>query len=99
MRVGGGLIKYQSQGSPTITAPQLTFYGDYNANTDRSMTMYATAGAGVGGTLHGTWVSEGTVTSSDRRLKYNILPLYKSILGQHKEQTMGLRAGLEKQQE
>jgi Mg2+ and Co2+ transporter CorA len=33
----------------------------------------------TGGKLHGTWTSENTVTSSDMRLKQEIMPLYKSL--------------------
>jgi hypothetical protein len=33
--------------------------------------------------LHGTWSSEGTVTTSDRRLKVDILPLYQKLIEQY----------------
>lgn len=32
-----------------------------------------------GGTLHGTWTADNAVTSSDRRLKKSIMPLYRAI--------------------
>jgi hypothetical protein len=34
----------------------------------------------TGGTLHGTWFSENSVSASDRRLKTNIVPLKKALL-------------------
>eukprot|EP00408_Alexandrium_pacificum_P033828 CAMPEP_0171282104 /NCGR_PEP_ID=MMETSP0790-20130122/66740_1 /TAXON_ID=2925 /ORGANISM="Alexandrium catenella, Strain OF101" /LENGTH=399 /DNA_ID=CAMNT_0011751337 /DNA_START=53 /DNA_END=1253 /DNA_ORIENTATION=- len=33
----------------------------------------------TGGVLHGTWTSDNAVTTSDRRLKKSIMPLYKAI--------------------
>jgi len=36
----------------------------------------------TGGTLHGAWNSDATVTTSDRRLKKNIEPLYRTIAQQ-----------------
>jgi hypothetical protein len=41
-----------------------------------SRSLSATA---TGGVLHGTWSSDGSITSSDRRLKKNIMPLYKAF--------------------
>merc|ERR1711879_345608 len=35
--------------------------------------------SGSGGTLHGTWTADNTVTASDRRLKKSIVPLYKEV--------------------
>jgi hypothetical protein len=40
----------------------------------RAITWTA-SGANGGGTLHGTWVADGTITTSDRRIKTNIKPL------------------------
>lgn len=34
---------------------------------------------GGGGRLHGSWVADNTVSTSDRRLKKSIIPLYKAI--------------------
>lgn len=34
---------------------------------------------GGGGRLHGSWVADNTVSTSDRRLKKSIVPLYKAI--------------------
>lgn len=45
----------------------------YNTNKAMSVTT-------DGGTLHGIWTAEATITSSDRRLKRNIAPLYRSLL-------------------
>jgi len=36
----------------------------------------------ITGTLHGTWQSDATVTTSDRRLKTSIEPLYRTIAAQ-----------------
>lgn len=49
-----------------------------------SMYFYAAAFKGItvtatGGSLHGAWSSEATITTSDRRLKRNIEPLYRTI--------------------
>lgn len=40
----------------------------------RSISMF-----GKGGTLHGHWVSDNTISSSDRRLKKSIKPLYEAM--------------------
>lgn len=45
----------------------------YGSGT-RGLTVTST-----GGTLHGAWSSDATVTTSDRRLKRNIEPLYRTI--------------------
>lgn len=39
-------------------------------------------GTYITGTLHGTWQSDATVTTSDRRLKTSIEPLYRTIAAQ-----------------
>jgi hypothetical protein len=36
----------------------------------------------TGGDLHGAWNSEATLTTSDRRLKTSIEPLYRTLAGQ-----------------
>lgn len=51
-------------------APKIEFYVE---NT-RSLQVTST-----GGTLHGAWSSDATVTTSDRRLKKNIEPLYRTL--------------------
>eukprot|EP00429_Kryptoperidinium_foliaceum_P045395 CAMPEP_0176116456 /NCGR_PEP_ID=MMETSP0120_2-20121206/58494_1 /TAXON_ID=160619 /ORGANISM="Kryptoperidinium foliaceum, Strain CCMP 1326" /LENGTH=291 /DNA_ID=CAMNT_0017450721 /DNA_START=206 /DNA_END=1081 /DNA_ORIENTATION=- len=50
------------------------------APSQRSLTV-----TGDGGTLHGAWSSDATVTTSDRRLKRNIEPLYRTIAQQASE--------------
>jgi len=35
----------------------------------------------LGGTLHGTWAADDTISTSDRRLKKSIVPLYRAIAG------------------
>lgn len=47
---------------------------DGGGTLQRSISSTAT-----GGTLHGTWTSEEAVTTSDRRLKKSIVPLYRAI--------------------
>jgi len=72
-------------GSPSASSPQVHIYAD-ESNAQQSMSMWAsgTGTANYGGTLHGTWVSTSTLTSSDRRMKYDVLPLFKTIMRQHK---------------
>jgi hypothetical protein len=48
---------------------------------DKSLTLSAT-----GGTLHGIWVADYTLTSSDRRLKQDISPLLTDLLSVPDEQ-------------
>lgn len=54
---------------------------DFKADGFRAMTVSNAPGSSVSGTLHGTWVteSENGITTSDRRLKQNIQPLFRSI--------------------
>lgn len=59
--------------------------GIYSRNSDGTTTKRitfpdGTVGAGYEGHLHGTWESEGVVTSSDRRLKRDITPLHQTLL-------------------
>jgi len=61
------------------------------AEDTRGLTVEAT-----GGTLHGAWSSDATVTTSDRRLKKNIEPLYQTIA--HQAQENGLFKESAKQQ-
>lgn len=56
----------------------------YATFSDTKIEMYAEGARGLqvtslGGTLHGAWSSDATVTTSDRRLKRNIEPLYRTI--------------------
>lgn len=49
-----------------------------------TLELYAGAQKGMtvtvdGGNLHGAWAAEATITTSDRRLKRNIEPLYRTI--------------------
>jgi len=49
-----------------------------------SLEMYAATQKGVtvttnGGNFHGAWAAEATITTSDRRLKRNIEPLYRTM--------------------
>merc|ERR1719343_1616535 len=57
------------------------------AQGTRGLTVEST-----GGTLHGAWSSDATVTTSDRRLKRNIEPLYRTI-AQRANQRGGPSAG------
>jgi hypothetical protein len=45
-----------------------------SAGANRALTV-----APTGGTLHGTWSADQAVSTSDRRLKKSITPLYKAI--------------------
>lgn len=49
--------------------------------TNKAMSITAT-----GGNLHGVWTSDVIVTSSDRRLKTSIAPLYKALLNRMPEE-------------
>lgn len=59
----------------------------YASFASTSIQFYASATRGLqvsstGGTLHGAWTADATVTTSDRRLKKNIEPLYRTIAQQ-----------------
>lgn len=47
---------------------------DFINGGNRGMSISST-----GGVLHGTWQAETTVSTSDRRLKHSIVPLYRAI--------------------
>ncbi|CAJ1410293.1 unnamed protein product [Effrenium voratum] len=64
----------------TITSSQMELY----AGTYRGITVTAS-----GGTLHGAWASEASITTSDRRLKRNIQPLYETIASRAKDRLDG----------
>lgn len=81
--IGKAKIFVNSAASGTSASPQVHIYADEN-NAQQSMSMYSGSGSpAYGGTLHGTWVSTSTLTSSDRRMKYDVLPLFKTIMKQH----------------
>jgi len=63
--VGASYIRYTGGGTPAIEAHVANARG-------LSVTQ-------AGGVLHGVWSADNTVTSSDRRLKRSIVPLYKAI--------------------
>jgi hypothetical protein len=64
----------------SLQFPAADTYLRYNSgiegyvNDVRSLTMKST-----GGTLHGAWTSDATVTTSDRRLKRDIIPLTEAL--------------------
>jgi len=58
--------------------------GTYIGNTADTMNFFAGGNRGMsitssGGSLHGLWTSDQAVTTSDRRLKKSIVPLYRAI--------------------
>jgi len=55
-----------------VTSPSAGL--ETTVDNHRSMSITST-----GGTLHGTWTADNTVTASDRRLKKSIVPLYKAV--------------------
>jgi hypothetical protein len=58
-------------------------YIKYDSGTSSMQFYYTNKAMSVtadGGTLHGVWTSDVVVTSSDRRLKTSIAPLYKALL-------------------
>jgi len=61
-----------------------TTYIKFNDAGASQIDMYAASNRGIsvtstGGTLHGAWASEATVVTSDRRLKRNIEPLFRTL--------------------
>eukprot|EP00428_Durinskia_dybowskii_P019473 CAMPEP_0170211540 /NCGR_PEP_ID=MMETSP0116_2-20130129/5386_1 /TAXON_ID=400756 /ORGANISM="Durinskia baltica, Strain CSIRO CS-38" /LENGTH=260 /DNA_ID=CAMNT_0010462075 /DNA_START=1583 /DNA_END=2365 /DNA_ORIENTATION=- len=56
---------------------------EFSVASSRGLTI----GTG-GGTLHGTWTADNAVTSSDRRLKKSIVPLYRAISGLSNRRSM-----------
>merc|ERR1711920_322088 len=59
---------------------ELAVWDSSTSSTRRGLTV-----TNIGGQLHGAWSSEATVTTSDRRLKKNIEPLYRTIAMQAKD--------------
>jgi len=71
----------------TITDGVGTSYAKFSTST---IELYAASSRGLtvdstGGTLHGAWSSDATVTTSDRRLKKNIEPLYRTLASRFQE--------------
>jgi hypothetical protein len=54
--------------------------GKEMGNSKAAMTMHVNDSDAAGGILHGTWTTENAISSSDRRLKVGIAPLYKNLL-------------------
>jgi hypothetical protein len=69
------VIQFDSSNSGTLEFQPTT------GSMDKSLTLSAT-----GGTLHGIWVADYTLTSSDRRLKQDISPLLTDLLSVPDEQ-------------
>lgn len=79
LRVGAALLRSSVSGSVS----ELTFYpGGVVTTAGKAMTLtYNSSPAATTGKLHGTWTAENSVTTSDRRLKVEILPLYRKMVG------------------
>jgi hypothetical protein len=87
-RIGKAQIYAKASAAGTAADPQIKIYADgddtsNSGNPQVSMTMFSSAPSTYGGTLHGTWVSSSVLTSSDRRMKYDVVPLFKTIMHQH----------------
>lgn len=63
---------------PTAYAKFDTDKIELQVDNQRMLSVLKNSGV-VTGTLHGTWESDATVTTSDRRLKTSIEPLYRTI--------------------
>uniref|UniRef100_A0A7S0AW37 Peptidase S74 domain-containing protein n=1 Tax=Pyrodinium bahamense TaxID=73915 RepID=A0A7S0AW37_9DINO len=68
----------------TINFGNTHSYAKYVSSPASSIELYVEDNRGLsvtstGGVLHGTWTSDGAVTTSDRRLKKSIVPLYKAL--------------------
>lgn len=77
----GSRLSVGSIKATTVSDGTGTTYAKF---TTASVELYAGSQRGLsvtsnGGMLHGAWSSEATVTTSDRRLKRNIEPLYRTI--------------------
>lgn len=71
----------------TISDGPGTTYIKFDDTGSSQIDMYAASNRGLsitstGGTLHGAWSSEATVVTSDRRLKRNIQPLFRTLAAQ-----------------
>lgn len=56
---------------------------DFVVGGEQVMRMFNNGGGNVGGKLFGTWESETSITSSDRKLKKKITPLASSLRAMH----------------
>lgn len=65
-----------------FTTANTGFFGlDSSGAYSRRMTFpEASSGSGI---LHGTWVSDTPISTSDRRMKKNIKPLYTALIDKH----------------
>jgi len=77
----GSCLSVGSIKATTVSDGTGTTYAKF---TTASVELYAGSQRGLsvtsnGGMLHGAWSSDATVTTSDRRLKRNIEPLYRTI--------------------
>merc|ERR1712194_744512 len=82
-------VKYVG-GIDSAVSKAYAFYADNGASAS---TRRLTFGMGTTNYLHGTWNSDATITTSDRRLKRNIRPLYEALLEEHARVTTGGRPG------
>lgn len=77
-------------GDVDVKGNLLKFTNSYIKYGSSAMEFYYTNKAmsitSSGGTLHGMWTSDVVVTSSDRRLKTSIAPLYKALLSRMPEE-------------
>lgn len=77
----GNTLSVSTIRTVTISDGTQDTYLKFGATT---LELYAGAQKGMtvtanGGNLHGAWAAEATITTSDRRLKRNIEPLYRTI--------------------
>merc|ERR1712159_840967 len=73
LRINSAELKQSVSGSET----RLIIKPD---GSNKSVTFSYDSGGTAGGKLHGTWTSENSVTTSDRRLKRDIVPLHRELL-------------------
>jgi hypothetical protein len=71
-------------GNGSTVNSALKFFLGYTSASNSDVASISLLGSGSsvvrGGILHGTWTAENSVTSSDRRLKVDILPLYTKLV-------------------
>jgi hypothetical protein len=80
----GSTLSVRAIKATTVSDGVGTTYAKF---TTSQIELYADSSRGLtvdsnGGTLHGAWSSDATVTTSDRRLKRNIEPLYRTLAEQ-----------------
>lgn len=78
----GGVIQFAE---PNTYVYFDTLYPDsepakLNFIIDGNRAMSITSDPTTGGTLHGTWTIDNSLTTSDRRLKKSIVPLYRALM-------------------